>query len=123
MTILQAIQQVDELRPNTYSTRQKLLWLFRLETMVKTLVMDVHEGSEGRDLTGFTEHTDAGRELFMEAPFDVGYLYWLEAQIHYANEETGLYNNAMSMFNTVFSAFKAHYKQKHNTRSTGRFRF
>jgi len=123
MTILQAIQQVDELRPNTYSTRQKLLWLFRLETMVKTLVMDVHEGSEGRDLTGFTEHTDAGRELFMEAPFDVGYLYWLEAQIHYANEETILYNNAMGLFNAAFEACKADYKRNHGTKATGRFRF
>jgi len=123
MTILQAIQQVDGLRPNTYSTKQKILWIARLEAMVKTLIIDAHEGGEQLPFDGFTEQTDLETALFLSAPFDVAYLYWLEAQIHYANEETILYNNAMGLFNAAFEACKADYKRNHGTKATGRFRF
>lgn len=123
MTILQAIQQVDGLKPNTYSTRQKILWIGRLEAMVKTLIFDAHEGGDDVPFAVFSEDTDPETALFLPAPFDVAYLYWLEAQIHYANEEIGLYNNAMGMFNTAFRAYQADYKRNHGTKATGRFRF
>ena len=34
MTIIQAINRLDALKPNTYSTRQKILWLSQLAAMV-----------------------------------------------------------------------------------------
>lgn len=123
MTIIQAIQRVDSLKPNTYSTRQKILWLSQLESMVKTLVIDAHAGGEAVAFSGFSENTDPGTALFMEEPFDMAYLYWLEAQIHYANEDLSMYNGAMGMFHSVFGTFKAHYKHTHTGRDTGRFRF
>lgn len=123
MTIIQAIQQVDGLKPNTYSTKQKILWLSRLEAMVKTLVIDAHEGGEKILFGEFTEDTDLETVLFLAAPFDVAYLYWLEAQIHYANEEIGLYNNAMGMFHAAFRAYQADYKRNHSAKAAGRFRF
>lgn len=123
MTIIQAIQRLDALKPNTYSTRQKILWLSQLEAMVKTLVMDAHMEGEGAAFTGFTENTDPATVLFMAEPFDMAYLYWLEAQIHYANEDLDMYNSAMGMFHSVFGTFKAHYKQTHTGRNAGRFRF
>ena len=123
MTIIQAIQRVDALKPNTYSARQKILWLSQLESMVKTLVIDAHAGGEEKPFTGFTEDTDPSAVLFLEEPFDMAYLYWLEAQIHYANEDLDMYNSAMGMFHSVFATFKAHYKQTHTGRNAGRFRF
>ena len=121
MTILQAVQQVDALRPNTYSTRQKILWLSRLEAAVMRLLSETR--GEAQPFAGFTEHTDGATVLFLAAPYDVAYLYWLEAQIHYANEETGLYNNAMAMFNTAFRAWKDDYHRNRAAGTTGRFRF
>ena len=123
MTIIQAIGQVDGLRPNTYSTKQKILWLSQAEAMVKTLVIDAHEEGDGIPFRGFSEQTDPETELYMKLPFDVAYLYWLEAQIHYANEETILYNNAMSMFHAAFAEYKADYKRTHRAKPRGRFRF
>ena len=123
MTIIQAIQQVDALKPNTYSTRQKILWLSQLESMVKRLVIDAHAGGEAVEFSGFAEDADPGAVLFMTEPFDMAYLYWLEAQIHYANEDLNLYNSAMGMFHSVFGTFKAHYKQTHTGKNAGRFRF
>ena len=123
MTVIQAVQQVDALRPNTYSTRQKIVWLSQLEAMVKTLVIDAHAGGGQGAFSGFSADTPPETELFMEAPFDMAYLYWLEAQIHYANEDLDMYNGAMSMFHSVFGTYKAHYKQTHTGRDAGRFRF
>ena len=123
MKIIEAINQTDSLKPNTYSVKQKILWLSQLESMVKRLVIDTHEGGEKIPFDGFTENTDTQTVLFMPAPFDVAYLYWLEAQIHYANEDLDMYNSAMGMFHSVFATFKAHYKQTHTGRNAGRFRF
>ena len=122
MTIMEAIQQVDALKPNAYSVRQKIQWLSQLEAMVQSLVMDAHEDG-GDPFTGFTDQTDPDTRLRMTAPFDMAYLYWLEAQIHYANEDLDLYNRAIVLFNGVYAEFKAAYKRSHRARKVGRFRF
>ena len=123
MKIIEAINQIDSLKPNTYSNEQKILWLSNLESMVKRLVIDTHEGGENSPFSGFTKETDTATVLFMPAPYDVAYIYWLEAQIHYANEDIDMYNSAIMMFNASFSEYKADYKRNHVSRGTGRFRF
>lgn len=123
MTIIEAIQQVDALKPNAYSSTQKVTWLSRLEAMVKKLVIDEYVGGEDIPFIEFHRDTDTGTPLFMTAPFDAAYLYWLEAQIHYANEDIDQYNGAMMLFNSVFNEYKAYYKRNHVTKGTGRFLF
>ncbi len=119
MTLMEAIQQVDALKPNAYSVRQKILWLSQLEAMVGRLVT----GQEWDGSGGFTDETDPGTRLTMQAPFDMAYLYWLEAQIHYANEDLDLYNRAIVLFNRVFGEYKADYRRNHGGEIAGRFRF
>lgn len=123
MKICEAISQINSLKPNTYSDKQKIYWLSQLEAMVKVQVIDTHEGGERIPFDGFTEYTDTRTQLFMPAPFDMAYLYWLEAQIHYANEDIDMYNSAIMMFNTAFREYKDHYTKTHATKGTGRFRF
>jgi len=123
MKIIEAISQVDSLKPNTYSAKQKLLWLSQLEALVKQQVLDVQGGGDCLPFPGFTEDTDTETQLLMPAPFDAAYLYWLEAQIHYANEDIGLYNSAITLFTDAFRAFQAHHRQTRATRGYGRFRF
>ena len=123
MTIFQACTQVDALKPNAYSQRQKIQWLSRLEAMVKRLVIDEYVGGENIPFEEFKENVDTGKELYMPAPFDAAYLYWLEAQIHYANEDIDQYNGAMMLFNSVFNEYKAYYKRNHVAKGTGRFLF
>ena len=119
MTIMEAIQQVDALKPNAYSVRQKILWLSQLEAMVWRLVL-----RQGCDpFGGFTDATDPDTRLTMPAPFDMAYLLWLEAQIHYANEDLDLYNRAIVLFNGVFGEYKAHHRRNHGRGCPGRFRF
>ena len=123
MKIIEAINQIDSLKPNTYSVKQKIYWLSQLEAMVKVQVIDTHEGGDRIPFDGFTEDTDTQTQLFMPAPFDMAYIYWLEAQIHYANEDIDMYNNAIMMFNNAFGEYKSDYKRTHATKGFGRFRF
>jgi hypothetical protein len=123
MKICEAISQINSLKPNTYSDKQKIYWLNQLESMVKRLVIDTHEGGDQIAFDGFNENTNVETQLFMPSPFDMAYIYWLEAQIHYANEDIDMYNSAILMFNATFSEYKADYKRNHATKGTGRFRF
>jgi hypothetical protein len=123
MKICEAISQINSLKPNTYSDKQKIYWLNQLESMVKRLVIDTHEGGDQIAFDGFNENTSVETQLFMPSPFDMAYIYWLEAQIHYANEDIDMYNSAIMMFNATFSEYKADYKRNHATKGTGRFRF
>lgn len=125
MTVFEAICHIDELKRNTYSNGEKVCWLYTLESMVKQLVIDTHEGGESisLDWEPHDYEDDHNMPLIMQAPYDKAYIHWMEAQIHYYNEDIDMYNSAISMFNTVFDGYKAYYKQNHRPKGSGRFRF
>lgn len=113
MTIIEAITQIDSLKHNTYSQEQKVQWLSRLDSMVKRLVIDTHEGGEDVEFTGYGDTTDLHTELLVPVPFDEMYLRWLEAQIDYTNGEYGKYNNSIVMFNASWREYQNYYNRTH----------
>lgn len=113
MTIAQAIARLDELKHNTYSRSQKLVWLSRLDTMVRKHIIDTHEGGKNVAFTGYDDNTDPQTELLVPAPFDEMYLRWLEAQIDYANGEYGKYNQSILMFQTDYNGYERYYNRNH----------
>lgn len=113
MTILQAIEGIDELMHNTYSQEQKVAWLSRLDSMVKEQLMDTHEHPRSVIFTGYTPDTPLDTVLLIPEPYDEAYLRWLEAQIHYHNGEYGKYNQAMQQHKAVFSAYVNRYNATH----------
>ena len=113
MTILEAINMIDTLKHNTYSHCDKVRWLSRLDSMVKRLIIDTHEGGEDVTFTGYTESTDPGTVLLIPEPHDEAYLRWLEAQIDYHNGEYDKYNNSIEMFNTIWKEFHNDYNRTH----------
>lgn len=113
MTIHNAINSIDELMHNTYTQENKVTWLSRVDTMVKKLVIDTHDGGEDVSFSGYNEDTDLETVLLIPEPFDEAYLRWMEAQIHYHNGEYDKYNNAVVMFNTAFDAYKSDYTRNH----------
>ena len=116
MKIREAIERIDSQKHNVYSQNDKIAWLSRLDFLVKTLIIDAHEGAETVEFTGYNDRTDMETELLVPAPFDEVYLRWLEAQMDYYNGETLRYNNAMLMFRSFFDAYAAHYKRTHRAK-------
>jgi hypothetical protein len=114
--INEAINQLDALKPNTYSGSEKIVWLSRLDAMIKKNIIDTHEGGDVT-FTGYDEGTDQSTELIVAEPYDEMYIRWLEAQIDYANGEYERYNNSVELFNTAYEEYKKYYNRTHTPKS------
>lgn len=113
MTLNEAINKIDALKPNGYLLEDKVKWLSSVDGVIKGEIIDTHEGGEDIVFEGYTEETDLDTELLAPAPYDEMYIRWLEARIDYANGEYGKYNNSITMYNTEFSAFRNYYNRTH----------
>ena len=118
MTVMEAIHEIDCLRPNTFSQEQKIQWLDRLDSFVRAMILTRYPAKKA-DLLNLG---DPDRVLLMEAPFDEGYLYWLESKIHYFNEEIDRYNSAVRMFRNLFEDYQRHLHQQAEPESPGVFK-
>lgn len=113
MTIMEVLYRIDEVKPNSYSQPEKIKWLSTLDGVIKSEIVDTHEGGEGVVFNGYNEDSDLATELLVPAPYDDIYLRWLETQIDYANGEYGKYNNSMAMYNTAYTSFANYYNRTH----------
>ena len=113
MKIREAVTQIDSLKHNTYSTKEKIGWLSRLDGMVKRLIIDTHEGGEDITFSGYDDSTDQETEMLVPAPFDEIYIRWLEAQIDYANGEYDKYNNSILMYQATYDGYANYYNRNH----------
>lgn len=113
MTIIEAIEKIDALKPNSYTSGEKVRWLSQLDGIVKEEIIDTHVNDGEIEFTGYDDDTDEGTELLVPYPYDSIYVTWLEARIDYANGEYGKYNNSNSMYNTEFLAYQNYYNRNH----------
>lgn len=113
MTIKEAINYIDTVKPNNYSQNDKILWLSRLDGKVKEEIIETHDSDLTVNFSGYDENTPIITELLVTHPYDELYPMWLEAQIDYANSEYTKYNNSMSMFNTAYSNYERYYNRTH----------
>ena len=113
MTINEAIFRIDSIKPNGYSMPEKIKWLSTLDGMIKREIIDTHEGAEKVTFNGYDENSNLTTALLVPAPYDDIYLRWLEAQIDYANNEYGKYNNSITLYNSAYANFDRYYNRTH----------
>ena len=113
MKLVEALNRIDTQNKNTYSQNDKVAWLSALDMMIKTQVIDTHEGAETKGFSGYDETTDLQTELLAPAPFDEMYLRWLDARIYYANGEYSRYNNAITAYQELYDGFSNFYNRTH----------
>jgi hypothetical protein len=118
MTIIEAINTIDALYPNTYSPEQKIAQLSKLDGVIKRDIIDKHEGSEGVTFNGYDENTPNDTVLLVPAPYDEVYIFWLQTWIDYWNGEIGRYNNSTSMYSKAYSNFERAYNREHMPKET-----
>ena len=119
MTALEAIHEIDTLKPNTYSQEQKLLWLDRLDTFIQKSILNRYPGRKAPTPV----QGDPDRMLLMEPPFDEGYLHWMESKIHYFNEEIDRYNGAIRLFRGIFEDYQRKLNEGAMPENPGSFRY
>ena len=123
MKIIEAINMIDGIKPNTFTQAEKLAWLSTLDEMIKKEIIDTHEGAEVVDFAGYDENTDIESALLVPAPYDEIYLFWMESKIDYWNGEKGRYNNSITMFNNAYAAYQEFYNRMHKPLGRRRFVF
>lgn len=112
MTLMEALHRIDTIKPNSYSQIEKTKWLSSLDGIVKTEIIDMHEGGNVT-FNGYSDATSPTTELLVPAPYDDLYLFWLESKIDYWNGEVGKYNNSIAMFNEAYSNYERYYNRTH----------
>ena len=140
MTINEAINQIDALKPNTISTAIKTRWLSTLDLEIQQNIIDTHESETESSFDGYTEHdvssvtvtghkivysntpggsssTDTSTVLLVPAPYDEMYILYLRSQIDYAYEEYAKYNNSNAMFLAAYAEFERWYNRTHMPKS------
>jgi len=123
MTIQEAIARTDALVFNTCTAQQKVQWLSKLDLTIHQQILQTHAGMAQAEFSGYDADTDRQTVLLVPAPYDSVYLRWLEAQIHYHTGEYTRYNNAITLFNTEYTAFSAHCSRRHTPLCGKRFHF
>lgn len=120
MTVIEAINRLDTIKPNRYGQEEKIRWLSHLDGIIKREIIDTHEGGGAEGFSGYGEDSlDA--ELLVPAPYDDIYVKWMEAQIDYASGEFGRYNNTSAAYNSAYIAFSKAYHREHCPKSSAGF--
>lgn len=113
MKLREAIDRIDSLKHNTYTTAEKVEWISRLDGLVKNQIIDTHEDGENIEFNGYTVEADMERELLIPAPYDDAYIKWLEAKIDYYNGEIARYNNSVMMYQAAYDSYSRYYNRNH----------
>lgn len=113
MTINEAVELVDRMKPNQYDHETKVKWLSKLDGMIFREIITTHAGNT---MESFDGYAGAGPETVLLVPFpydeDV-YNYFLQSQIDKENGEMNKYNQSVTMYNNAFRIFQDWYNRTH----------
>ena len=114
MTIKECIDIVDNLKPNQYSPKEKVMWLSFIDEIIINDVLKTHEGYDGKydNFAGYSEDK-LSVQLIVASPYDRLYTAYLKMKIDGENGETARYNNSASLFNSYLMEFRKHYNKTH----------
>ena len=119
MTIMQAIQEADNLVPNAYTTAEKVAWLSSLDGLINREVVSTHEERSDRiEFSEYDENTPMDTLLLARFPYDNIYVPWLCSKIELANDEITKYNNHIMVFNTLYTQFVNAYNRENEPNGT-----
>ena len=114
MNIKECIDIVDNLKPNQYTVKDKVMWLSFIEEIIINEVLKTHEGYDGRyDLFEGYSEDKLSVTLIVPSPYDRLYTAYLKMKIDEENGETARYNNSMVMFNSYMTEYRKHYNKTH----------
>lgn len=114
MTINEAIARVDDLRDNTMAPNIKIAWLQMVDQQV---YHEIIKGRVGADAVTLPDYSDDNGErvLLVPPPYDMLYVYRLEAEICYKNQEIDRQANALTRYNELMDAFAKQYAREHRS--------
>ena len=113
MTIQEAIDRIDSLKPNKYTVEQKLAWLSELDGMIFHELMLTHENPAVDTFSGYEDCTAMDTQLLAPHPYTEIYQHFLAMQMDLANAELQKYQNDKALFNSTYTTFSDYYTRTH----------
>lgn len=124
MTLMEAINRIDRLCPNQYTTPDKIVWLSKLDGRIFREVLMTHADPAITEWEGYstatevvenkTVYKDANTVLLVPYPYDEDvYTNFLSAQIAKENAETAKYNVSIALFEGAYGAYQKEYNRTH----------
>lgn len=114
MTINEAIARADDLRDNTMAPNIKIAWLQMVDQQVYHEIIKGRVGADAVTLPDYSDN-DGERVLLVPPPYDMLYVYRLEAEICYKNQEIDRQANALTRYNELMDAFAKQYAREHRS--------
>lgn len=103
MTIQEALDMADQLKPNMMSREIKIRFLNELEGMIHAEIVLRHEYDEGQEERPvYDADTDPRTDMIAPDPYDMCYVYWLMSRIDQMNQEMDKYNNDRALFENAY---------------------
>ena len=123
MTIQEAIDTVDEMKPNMMSARLKYKYLTEIEQLIHDEIVMKHEHEAALEQKpDYTEDTDPLTVLIVPDPYSMLYVYWLMCKIDLLNMEADKYNNDRALFDNAYDTMSDWWtRKKMPVRRTGEF--
>ena len=111
MKLKEMLDYIDDLRPNSYGTDNKLKWINEIEADVVKMICKTEEGKTFVWVP--YKDIDMDKTLLMPNEYSDAYYHYILAKIYYNDDEISRYNNEIQMFNNIYSQFKAEYTRNH----------
>lgn len=110
MTIKEAIDRADDLKPNQFSEELKLAWLNNLDAQIHDDIIKTHEGWDGEEFRPYENDTET---LIVPFPYEELYVAFLKMKVDDENGDTQRYQNSVTMFNAQYDAWTKAYNKAH----------
>lgn len=103
MTIQEALDQLDEMKPNMMSRKLKIKYLNEIEQLIHAEILLRHEHDEEQEaMPVFSEDSDPGTVLIVPDPYSSVYVYWLMTKVDIQNQEDARYNIDRQHFEAAY---------------------
>ena len=103
MTIQEALDLMDEMKPTLMSRKLKVKYLQEIEQLIHDEILMKHEHTAAQETApAYTEDTDPGTVLLAPDPYSMVYVYWLMQKADLMNQEDIRYNNDRAMFEQAY---------------------
>ena len=114
MTILEAIETTDEMKPNMMKPSLKYKYLTELDQLIWEEVVMRHEHPAELDTRPvYTEETDPTTKLIVPDPYSDVYVDWLLTQIDRQNQEDARYNVDRALFENAYDTMSDWWTRNH----------
>lgn len=114
MTIQEAIDRIDMLKPNMFPVEQKKAWLSEVDKMVWHEIYLTHEGMPPeKKFDGYDQDTEPSTMLLVPEPYTDLYQHYMATMMDLANAESDKYMQDRSLFNAAYQVFGDFWRRTH----------